>query len=237
MLATATLVASSQINGAGRHVPESDLLRSGFRIQQAQARRSRSTISRSARAAASSRSPSRTVFFGATDGPMTPEQLQAAPGKLMHFPTVLGARRADLQHPERHAGAQVHGAAARRHLPRQDHEVERCRRSPRRTPASRCRRPTSSWCTVRTAPARPTSSWTTSSKVSPEWKKRVGVNTAVNWPTGVGGKGSDGVTGQVKPDAGRHRLRRADVRALEQDRLRVGPELRRQVRQGQRLNR
>src|ERR1051325_8187130 len=32
-----------------------------------------------------------TVFFGATDGPMTAEQLQAAPGKILHFPTVLGA--------------------------------------------------------------------------------------------------------------------------------------------------
>src|SRR5437764_7638485 len=32
-----------------------------------------------------------TVFFGATDGPMTPEQMQAAPGKILHFPTVLGA--------------------------------------------------------------------------------------------------------------------------------------------------
>ena len=32
-----------------------------------------------------------TVFFGATDGPMTPDQLLAAPGKILHFPTVLGA--------------------------------------------------------------------------------------------------------------------------------------------------
>src|SRR5882724_9149408 len=32
-----------------------------------------------------------TVFFGATDGPMTQEQLQAAPGRVLHFPTVLGA--------------------------------------------------------------------------------------------------------------------------------------------------
>src|ERR1041384_2685955 len=32
-----------------------------------------------------------TVFFGATDGPMTNDQLTAAPGKLMHFPMVLGA--------------------------------------------------------------------------------------------------------------------------------------------------
>src|SRR4026207_1895891 len=32
-----------------------------------------------------------TVFFGATDGPMTQEQLDAAPGKIVHLPTVLGA--------------------------------------------------------------------------------------------------------------------------------------------------
>src|SRR6058998_2960790 len=32
-----------------------------------------------------------TVFFGASDGPMTPEQMQGAPGKILHFPTVLGA--------------------------------------------------------------------------------------------------------------------------------------------------
>src|SRR5436190_22770728 len=32
-----------------------------------------------------------TVFFGATDGPMTSEQLLAASGQILHFPTVLGA--------------------------------------------------------------------------------------------------------------------------------------------------
>src|SRR5713101_9727904 len=32
-----------------------------------------------------------TVDFGASDGPMTDEQLRAAPGHLLHFPTVLGA--------------------------------------------------------------------------------------------------------------------------------------------------
>src|ERR1700704_6815969 len=32
-----------------------------------------------------------TVFFGATDGPMTNDQQLAAPAKIMHFPTVLGA--------------------------------------------------------------------------------------------------------------------------------------------------
>src|SRR4029079_3848513 len=32
-----------------------------------------------------------TVFFGATDGPMTDEQLKSAPGPILHLPTVLGA--------------------------------------------------------------------------------------------------------------------------------------------------
>src|SRR5436190_922529 len=32
-----------------------------------------------------------TVFFGATDSPMTDEQLKSAPGAILHFPTVLGA--------------------------------------------------------------------------------------------------------------------------------------------------
>jgi phosphate transport system substrate-binding protein len=36
------------------------------------------------------------------------------------------------------------------------------------------------------------------SKVSEEWKDKVGKGTSVNWPVGLGGKGNDGVTGQVK---------------------------------------
>jgi phosphate transport system substrate-binding protein len=40
------------------------------------------------------------------------------------------------------------------------------------------------------------------SKVSPEWKQKVGTNTSVNWPTGLGGKGNEGVAGQVKQTPG-----------------------------------
>src|SRR5262249_38597939 len=35
-------------------------------------------------------------------------------------------------------------------------------------------------------------------KISPEWKSKVGVNTSVNWPVGLGGKGNEGVAGLVK---------------------------------------
>ncbi len=40
------------------------------------------------------------------------------------------------------------------------------------------------------------------SKVSAEWKQKVGNNTSVNWPTGIGGKGNEGVSGQVKQTPG-----------------------------------
>ncbi len=36
------------------------------------------------------------------------------------------------------------------------------------------------------------------SSVSKEWETKVGRGTSVNWPTGIGGKGNEGVTGQVK---------------------------------------
>ena len=40
------------------------------------------------------------------------------------------------------------------------------------------------------------------SKVSPEWKDKVGKATSVNWPVGLGGKGNEGVTQQVKQTEG-----------------------------------
>jgi len=40
------------------------------------------------------------------------------------------------------------------------------------------------------------------SKISAEWKQKVGTNTSVNWPTGLGGKGNEGVAGQIKQTPG-----------------------------------
>jgi phosphate transport system substrate-binding protein len=40
------------------------------------------------------------------------------------------------------------------------------------------------------------------SAVSPEWKAKVGAGTSVSWPLGLGGKGSEGVTGQLKQAPG-----------------------------------
>src|SRR4029077_14417821 len=40
------------------------------------------------------------------------------------------------------------------------------------------------------------------SKVSPEWQMKVGKGTSVNWPVGLGGKGSEGVSGLIKQTPG-----------------------------------
>jgi phosphate transport system substrate-binding protein len=84
-----------------------------------------------------------------------------------------------------------------RHLPGQGHEVER-RGHHRREPRASAFPP-------RTSRRAPLGRLGTSyiwadylAKVSPEWSKRVGVATAVNWPVGVGGKGNEGVAGLVK---------------------------------------
>ena len=76
----------------------------------------------------------KTVDFGASDMPLKPEDL--AKDGLVQFPTVIGgrgARRERSRHQARRA--QNDRPAARRHLPRQDQEVERpCHREPQSGP-------------------------------------------------------------------------------------------------------
>ena len=72
------------------------------------------------------------------------------------------------------------------------------------------------------------------SKVNPEWKAKVGEGTAVNWPTGVGGKGNEGVAVVRAAPAELDRLRRVRVRQAEQDDLHAAAEQGRQVRRARR---
>src|SRR5215471_1045120 len=147
-----------------------------------------------------------TVDFGATDGPMNDDQLKAYQDKhgsgILHFPTVLGAvvptynipgvTTALNFTPEALAGIYlgkvtkwndplITGANKGVNLPGDDIIV--------------VHRAESSGTTY---------VWTDFlSKVSEEWKTKVGKATAVKWPVGLGGQGSEGVTGTVKntPDS------------------------------------
>ena len=67
-----------------------------------------------------------TVDFGATDGPMSDEQIAAVQGNVLHVPTVLGAVVVTYNLPALgETPLQFDGADPGRHLPGQDHQVER----------------------------------------------------------------------------------------------------------------
>jgi len=141
-----------------------------------------------------------TVDFGASDGPMSDDNLAKAPGKLLHIPTVAGAdvvaynltgNPALKFDAETIAGiflGQIKKwndpkiAALNLGVTLPDQEIVVVHRSDG---------------------SGTTYIWTDYlSKVSPEWKTKVGTNTSVNWPTGIGGKGNEGVAGQIKQTPG-----------------------------------
>jgi len=142
-----------------------------------------------------------TVFFGASDGPMSNEQLQAAPGKVFHFPTVLGAVVPVYNIPGTKAELKFTGPVLA--------DIFLGKITKWNDPAITklnpgVTLPATDITVVHRSDASGTSYiWTDYfSKISPEWKSKVGVNTSVNWPTGVGGKGSEGVTGVVTQSPG-----------------------------------
>jgi phosphate transport system substrate-binding protein len=141
-----------------------------------------------------------TVFFGASDGPMTAEQLQAAPGKILHLPTVLGGVVPIYNlpgNPELKFSGQVIADIILGKITKWN------------DPAIAAVNPGVALPGTDIAVAhRSDGSGTTYifvdylSKVSPEFKKTVGVATSVKWPVGVGGKGNEGVAGLVKQTPG-----------------------------------
>jgi len=142
-----------------------------------------------------------TVFFGATDGPMTPEQLQAAPGKILHFPTVLGAVVPVYNLPGVTADLKFSGPVLA--------DIFLGKITKWNDPAiAALNAGVALPATDITVAHRADGSGTTYiwvdylAKVSPEWKTKVGVATSVNWPTGVGGRGNEGVAGLVRQTPG-----------------------------------
>ena len=138
----------------------------------------------------------RTVFFGATDGPMTPDQLLAAPGKVLHFPTVLGADVPVYNIPGVPSDLKFSGPVLA--------NIFLGTITKWNDPALTALNPgvnlPGSDITVvhRSEGSGTTYIWVDYlSKVSLEFKKRVGVAQSVNWPVGVGGKGNEGVAGLV----------------------------------------
>jgi phosphate transport system substrate-binding protein len=141
-----------------------------------------------------------TVDFGASDGPMSDENLSKAPGKILHIPTVAGADVVAYNLPGNPSlkfdGETIAGIFLGQIKKWNDPKIAAT------NPGVKL--PDKDIVVVhRSDGSGTTYIWTDYlSKVSPEWKQKVGTNTSVSWPTGIGGKGNEGVAGQVKQTPG-----------------------------------
>ncbi len=143
----------------------------------------------------------RTVDFGASDNPMSDEAMKPAPGKLLHIPTAIGAVVPAYNLPGVTTKLNFDGKLlADIYLGKiklwNDAAIKKL--NPGVTlpglPITVARRSDGSGTTAVFTDYL--------SKVSSEWKTKVGSAGSVQWPVGVGGKGNDGVAGIVKSTPG-----------------------------------
>ncbi len=141
-----------------------------------------------------------TVDFGASDGPMSDENLSKAPGKILHIPTVAGAVVMTYNLPGNPAlkldGETIADIFLGKIKKWNDPKIAAS------NPGAKL--PDNEIVVVHRSDGSGTTFIFTDylSKVSGEWKQKAGNNTSVNWPTGIGGKGNEGVSGQVKQTPG-----------------------------------
>lgn len=141
-----------------------------------------------------------TVDFGASDGPMSDENLAKAPGKLFHVPTVAGAVVMTYNLPGNPVLKLDGPTIAGIYLG----EIKKWN-DPKLTALNPgVTLPDQEIVVVHRSDGSGTTYIFTDylSKISPDWKSKVGNNTSVSWPAGIGGKGNEGVSGQVKQTPG-----------------------------------
>ena len=138
-----------------------------------------------------------TVDFGASDSPMKDEDLKGAPGEIVHIPTVLGAvvityNLPALGQPLNFSPDVIADIFLGKITKWNDPRIAADNKG--------INLPTSEITVVHRSDGSGTSAVFTDylSKVSAEWKDKVGTGTSPSWPMGIGGKGNEGVTGQVK---------------------------------------
>ncbi len=143
-----------------------------------------------------------TVDFGATDGPMTAEQMTAVKGQVVHIPTVLGAvvvtynLPAVGQTPLKLSGTVIADIFLGKITKWNDRALTAL------NPGVAL--PSADILVVRRSDGSGTTFIFTDflSKISPDWKAKVGTGQSVNWPVGLGGTGNAGVTQQVRQTPG-----------------------------------
>ena len=138
-----------------------------------------------------------TVDFGASDGPMTDQQLADSKVKLIHIPTVLGAVVPIYNLPGVNTDLKfAPDVLADIYLGKISNWDDA--RIAKDNPGVKL--PNSSINVVHRSDGSGTTYIFTDylSKVSPDWKNSVGRNSAVSWPKGIGAKGNEAVAGMVR---------------------------------------
>jgi phosphate transport system substrate-binding protein len=138
-----------------------------------------------------------TVDFGATDAPMKDDESKQAPGKLFHIPTTIGAVVLTYNVPEVTEAlklspevlADIYLGKVKKWNDPKIAADNKGAKLPAKDIAVAYRTDGSGTTNIFTDYL---------SSVSPEWKKKVGVGKSVKWPVGLGAKGNEGVTGQLK---------------------------------------
>lgn len=142
-----------------------------------------------------------TVDFGASDTPMTDEQISKVTAGAVHIPTVLGAvvlsyNLKEVSKPIRLTPQLIVEIFLGKITKWNDEKIKK-------------ENPGVSFPDLPLIPVyRSDGSGTTAiftdylAKASADWKTQVGQGTAVKWKTGIGGKGNEGVTGQIKQTPG-----------------------------------
>ena len=138
-----------------------------------------------------------TVDFGASDGPMSDEALKASKVKIVHIPTVLGAvvpiyNLPGVSQEIKFSQDALAGIYLGKVTTWNDPVIAK------ENPGVNL--PNQQILTVYRSEGSGTTYIFTDylSKVSPEWKSRVGAGNSVKWPVGIGQKGSEGVAGMVR---------------------------------------
>jgi phosphate transport system substrate-binding protein len=139
-----------------------------------------------------------TVDFGASDGPMTDEQLAQAKTKILHVPTVLGAvvpayNVSGISGEIKFTPEVLAGIFMGRITNWNDKAIASANPGvnfPKDEPIVVIHRSDGSGTTYIFTDYL--------SKVSSEWQGQVGKGTSVKWPVGLGGKGNEGVAGMIR---------------------------------------
>jgi phosphate transport system substrate-binding protein len=137
-----------------------------------------------------------TVDFGATDAPMTDEELKSAKTPIRHIPTVLGAVTVAYNVKGLSAALKLDGETLSNIFLG---KITKWNDAALSKLNPKIKLPATDILVVRRSDGSGTTAVFTTflADVSKEWKDKVGAGKNINWPSGIGAKGNEGVTAMI----------------------------------------